>query len=119
MPKKISNVFHFKDRLPFDLVSGVAYKYRYSRCNSPYYGETDRHLKVRSEEHIEISPLTFKKTRPSKENAIRKHFLNCNNIPSFEEFIILANGNNKFDLKTKEGLLIKQDRPSFSKKTKN
>ena len=27
----------------------------------PYYGETDRHLKVRSAEHIGISSLIFKK----------------------------------------------------------
>ena len=66
----------------------------------------DRHVKVRSGEHIGISPLTLKKTRPSKESAIRDHLLNCNNIPSFEEFTILANGNNKFVLEIKESLLI-------------
>ena len=45
---KLSNAFCFKDRLPFDLVSGVVYKYTCDRCNSTYYGEMDRHLKVRS-----------------------------------------------------------------------
>ena len=105
--RKASNVCRFKDRLPSDLVSGVVYKYTCGRCNSTYYGETDRHLKVRSGEHIGISPLTFKKTKPSKESAIRDHLLNCNNIPSFEEFTILTNGNNKFDLEIKESLLIK------------
>ena len=101
--------------LPFDLVSGVVYKYTCGRCNSTYYGETYRHLKVRSGEHIGISPLTFKKTKPSKESAIRDHLLNCNNIPSFEEFTILANGNNKFVLEIKESLLIKRDRPILNK----
>ena len=72
------------------------------RCNSTYYGETDRHLKVKSGEHIGISPLTFKKTKLSKESTICNHLFNCNNIPSFEEFIILTNGNNKFDLEIKE-----------------
>ena len=47
-------VFWFKDRLPFDLVSGVVYKYTCGRWNSSYYGETDRHVKVRSGEHIGI-----------------------------------------------------------------
>ena len=79
------------------------------------FGETDRHLKVRSGEHIEISPLTFKKTKPSKESAIRDHLLNCNNIPSFEEFTILTNRNNKCDLEIKESLLIKRDRPILNK----
>ena len=89
------------------MVSGVVYKYECGRCTSTYYGETDRHLKVRCGEHIGISPLTFKKTKPSTESAIRDHLLNCNNISSFEEFTILANGKNKFVLEIKERLLIK------------
>ena len=41
--RKLSNVFCFKDCLPSDLVSGVVCKYVwYSRCNSTYYGETNR-----------------------------------------------------------------------------
>ena len=96
--RKFANVFRFKDRLPFGLVSGVVYKYTRGRCNSSYYGETDRHLKVRSGEHIGISPLTFGKVKPSKENAIRDHLLNCNNIPSFDEFTILAYGHHKYIL---------------------
>ena len=64
--RKLANVFRFKDRLPFDLVSGVVYKYTCGRCNSSYYGEMDRHLKVRSGEPVGISPLTFRKVMPSK-----------------------------------------------------
>ena len=67
----------------------------------------DRHLKVRSGDQFGILPLTFKKTKPSKESAIHDHLLNCNNIPSFEEFTILTNRNNKFNLDIKESLLIK------------
>ena len=96
-------------------MSGVVYKYMCGRCNSTYYGETDRHLKVRSGEHIGISPLTFKKAKPSKESAIHNHLLNCNNNLSFEEFTILAKGTNKFVLEIKEFLLIKQDRPILNK----
>ena len=100
--RKASNVCRFKDRLPSDLVSGVVYKYTCSRCNYTYYGETDRHLKVRSGERIRTSPLTFKKVKPSKEIAIHDHLLNWINIPSFEEFTILTNGNAKFVLKSKK-----------------
>ena len=113
--RKLSNVFRFKDHLPSDLVPGVAYKYTSGRSNSTYYEEMDRHLKVRLGEHIGISPLTFKKTKPSKERASRNHLLNCNNIPSFEDFTILTNRNNKFDLKIKESLLIKRDRSILNK----
>ena len=81
----------------------------------PTMGETDRHLKVRSGEHIGISPLTFKKTRPLKESAIQDHLLNCNKIPSLGEFTILTNGNNKFVLEIKESLLTKRDRSILNK----
>ena len=74
-----------------------------------YYREADRHLKVRSREHVGISHLTFKKTKPSKESLIRDHLLNCNNIASFEEFTILTKENNKFVLEIKETLLIKRN----------
>ena len=85
---------------------GVVYKYKCGKCNSTYYGETDRYLKVRSREHIGISPLIFKKTKPSKESAIRNHLLNCNNILSFEKFSIFVNGNNKFVLEIKERSIL-------------
>ena len=69
------------------------------------------HLKVLSGEHIGMSPLIFRKVKPSKESAIRDHLLNCNNIPSFDEFTILAYGHHKYILEIKESLLIKLDRP--------
>ena len=78
---KLANVFRFKDRLPFDLMSRLVYEYTCRRFNSSYYGETDRHLKVRSAEHIiGISPLTFRKFMQSKESAIRDHLQNFNNF---------------------------------------
>ena len=113
--RKLSHVFRLKDRLPSDLVPGAVYKYMCGRCNSTYYGETDRHLKVRSRQHIGKPPLKFKKTKPSKESTIRDHLWNCSNIPSFE-LTILTNRNNKFDLEIKESLHIKQDRPTLNKK---
>ena len=82
--RKLSNVFRFKDPLLFNLLSGVVYKYTCGRCSFSYYGEADRHLKVRSGEHIGISPLRFKKTVTPKKSAIRDHLLSCNNIPCFE-----------------------------------
>ena len=113
--RKLANVFRFKDLLLFDLVCRMVYKYTYGRCNSSYYGETDRHLKVRSGEHIWISPLTFRKVKPSKESAIHDHLLNCNNIPSFDKFTILAYGHHKSILEIKESLLIERDRPVLNK----
>ena len=84
-------------------------------CNSSYYGETDRNLKVRSGEHVGISPLTFRKVKPSKESTIRDHLLNCNNITLFDEFTILVCGHHKYFLEIKERMLIKRDRPVLNK----
>ena len=113
--RNLSNVFRFKDRLPYDLVSCVVYKFQCGKCNFSYYGESDRHLKVRSGEHIGISPLTFKKVKPSAESSVRDHLLFCNHEPSFDDFTILAHGTNKFLLEIKESLLIKRDKPELNK----
>ena len=40
------------------------------KCNSSYYGEIDRHLKVKSGEHVGISPLRFRNVKPSWESNI-------------------------------------------------
>ena len=65
--------------------------------------------------YIGISHLTSKKIRPSKESAIRDHLLICNNVPSFDEFLILAHGNNRFVLEIKESWLIKRDKLVLNK----
>ena len=111
--RKPASVFRFKDHLPYDLVSEVVYKYTYGSCKSSYYGEMDRHVKVRCGEHIGISLLTSKKIKPSKQSAICDHLLICNYVPSFDEFSILAHGNNRFVLEIKESLLIKWDKPAY------
>ena len=72
------------------------------RCFSTHYGETGRHLKVSSREHIGILPMAFKKTKPSQKSAIRDHLFNFNNITPFEQFTILTNVNNKFVLEIKK-----------------
>ena len=76
--RNLANVFQFKDRLLFDLVSWLVYTC--GRFNSSYYSDTVRHLKVRSGEHIGISPMIFRKVG-AKESAILDYFLNFNNIP--------------------------------------
>ena len=56
--RKLSNIYRFKDRLPFNLVSGVVYKYVCGRCISTYYDEIDGYLIVGFGEHSAIS-ITF------------------------------------------------------------
>ena len=108
-------MFIFKDCVPYDLVASVVYENMCDRCNSLYYVETEKHLKVRSGEHIGISSLTFKKTKPSKESLTRDHHLQCDNNPSFDDFSILAHGHKKYLLEIKESILIKRDQPILNK----
>ena len=113
--RRLSSQFCFKQLVSYDLMSKVVYKYTCGRCNSSYYGETDRHLRVRAGEHIGLSPLTFKKCKPSKESAVRDHLIFCDNDPSFEEFFALAKASSKFFLKIKQSLLIKRDTPDLNR----
>ena len=91
-------------------------KFHYVRFNAYCYSKTDRHLKVRSGEHISISPLTFHKIKPSAESSIGDHLLFCNNDPSFDDFTILTQETKMCLLEIKESLLIQHGKP-ISKET--
>ena len=92
---KLSNSFRFKDPIPKDLISGVVYKFQCGLCNESYYGESIRHLDIRSGEHIGVSPFTGKKVKPIENSAVRDHLLHFNYSLSFDNFSILAHENKK------------------------
>ena len=96
-------------------MSGVVYKFQRGLCNESYYGESIRHLDIRSGEHIGVSPLTGKKVKPSNNSAICDHLLHCNFLPSFDNFSVLAHENKKYLLEIKESLLIIRDKPSLNR----
>ena len=62
---RLGNNFHFKDRIPKDLTSGVVYIFQCELCNESCYGEYVRHVNIRIGEHIGISPLTKKQVKPN------------------------------------------------------
>ena len=72
-------------------------------------------VKVRFGEHIWISTLTFRKTKPSKESSIHDHLLQGGDNPCFDEFTIKGQGDKKYLLEIKESLLIKWDQPVLNK----
>ena len=72
-------------------------------------------MKLRSAEHIGISPLTFKKVKTLAKYSICDHLLVCNDDPSFDDFTIFAQGTNKFLLEIQESFLIKCDKPILKK----
>ena len=110
---RLGNNFHFKDQIPKDLASGVAYKFHCGLCNEPYYGKCMRHLNVRIAEHIGISPLTSKQVKP-KNSSVADHLLLCNLSASYDDFNILTR-ENKFLLELKESLLIMRDKPYLNR----
>ena len=97
------------------LISDVVYKFQCSLCNESYYGKSIRHLDIRSGEHIDVSPLTGKKVKPSNNSAICDHLLHCNFLPSFDNFSVLAHENKKYLLEIKESLLIMRDKLSLNR----
>ena len=81
-PRKIRNLFSFKDRLPMRLRSKFLYRYVCDGCNSVYIGKSKRHFLVRAYEHLGLSLRTGKKFtyNPSHNNnsGILDH-INCSN----------------------------------------
>ena len=57
----------------------IGYKCTCGRCNSSYYFETDKHLKVKLGEHFGISPLILQGTKPADERSISEYLLKSNN----------------------------------------
>ena len=110
---KLAKAFHFKDRIPKELTSGVVYKFQCGLCNESCYGKCVSHLNVRIGEHIQISPLTKKKVKP-KGSAVSDHLLLCNHSPSFKNFTVLTK-ENKLLLELKESLLIMRYKPSLNR----
>ena len=82
----LSSLFRFKDVIPKELRSHLVYKFSRSSCNATYYGKTERHLNVRSGEHIGLSPLTGNRVA-CKPSAISDHLLlHEDNNSSFNNF---------------------------------
>ena len=97
------------------LISGDIYKFQFGLCSESYYGESFRHLDIRSGKHIGASPLNGKKDKPSNESAFCALLLHWNFLPSFDNFSILAHENKKYLLEVKESLLIMRKKPSLNR----
>ena len=69
----LSNIFRYKDSIPKELRSNIVYKFLCSNCNITYYGETERHLNVRSGENFSLLTLTGKRVNNNKKSAIKDH----------------------------------------------
>ena len=72
-------------------------------------------FKVPVSEHIGVSARTDKGIEFTKNSAVCDHMLVCDNIVSFEDFSVLANGTKKFRIKLQESLLIHRNGPQLNK----
>ena len=86
---RLSSFVKFKDSSPLHLRSHLIYKFQCSNGNIAYYGETERHLKVRAGAHISTSPLTGKKVNNNKKYSVKDHCLLSGHVCSFEGFAVL------------------------------
>ena len=86
---RLSSLFKFKDSIPLYLRSHAIYKFQCSNCNITYYGETERHHKVRAREHISTSPLTGKRVINNKKSYVKDHCLLSGHVCSFDDFTVL------------------------------
>ena len=111
----LSSLFCFKDVIPKELRSHLVYKFSCSSCNATYYGKTERHLNVRSGEHIGLSPITGNRFA-CKPSAISDHLLlHEDNNSSFNNFSILCCENNAYKLSLRESILINRDLPELNR----
>ena len=86
----LSNLFRFKDTISKELRSHHVYQVFCSNCHVTYYDGTERHLKVRSGGHFNLSALTDKRVTNNKKSAVKDHCLLFNRMKSFEDFSILT-----------------------------
>ena len=111
----LSSLFRFKDVIPKELRSHLVYKFSCSSCNATYYGKTERHVNIRSGEHIGLSPVTGNRVA-CKPSAIPDHLLlHGHNNSSFNGFSVLCCENNALKLSLRESILIKRDSPELNR----
>ena len=114
----LSSFFRFKDVIPKELQSHIVYKFSSGNCNVTYNGKTERHLNVRSIEHLGILHLTEKRVE-CKPSAVSDQLLLHNHDNNFEDFYypILCGDNNGFRLLLKESTLKSRDSLVLNKNT--
>ena len=84
---RLSSLFRSKDVVPKQLQSHLVYKFSCGSCIVTYCGETERHLNLRSSEHIGISHLTGKIVE-CKPSAVSGHLLLHNHDSDFKDFTL-------------------------------
>ena len=101
----LSSLFNFKDVIPKELQSHIVHKFSCGNCSVTYYGKTEQHLNLGSNEHIVISHLTGKRVE-WKPSAVSDHLLLHKHHIDFNAFTILCQDNNGLRLFLKVKILL-------------
>ena len=116
---RLSSFFKFKDSIPLHVHSPLIYKFQCSNCDITYYGETERHLKVRAGELISTFPLTGKRVNNNEKSSVKDHCLLSGHVCSFEDFTVLNYESRKFKRLIKESVPVTKDKPLLNKQVKS
>ena len=109
---KIKNLFNVKDPLPDRLRTRVVYKFSCASFNACYIGETSRHFATRVREHLssDRSSHVFKHLQSSES---------CRISCSADCFTVLDSATTKFQVKLKESMYIKWEKPDLNQQVKH
>ena len=90
----------------------VVYKFSCASCNACYIGETSRHFATRVREHLssDRSPHVFKHLHSSES---------CRISCSADCFTVLDSATTKFQVKLKESMYIKWEKPDLNQQVKH
>ena len=114
----MGSLFKHKDRLNPLMTSKVVYKYTCPKCDfGSYIGATKRLLRVRIDSHIGVSYRTGCPISNPEFSNIRQHSKKCKIKVKHEDFTILGQVQNDFDLPILESLMIKQQVPHLNAQT--
>lgn len=103
---RVGTSFSLKSRTPLGLKANVVYRYHCS-CdeNMSYIGKTKRHLATRSREHLTGSTAVTQHLRTCQA---------CKDNASLNNFTVIASGRTDFEIKIKEALFIKYEKPRIN-----
>ena len=115
---RLCSFFKFQDFILLHLRSHLIYKFQCSNYNIAYYGETERHLKVKAGEHISTSPLTGNRVNNKKKSSVKNHCPLSGHVCSFEDFTFLNYEWHKLKRLIQESLLVTMDKPLLNTQVK-
>ena len=111
---RISSFFPFKDKVPKFLKSGVVYLFKCRCCSTSSVGQTTRHLHIRVSEHLGISPITGRPSSSPVMSCILSHLNSTGHSANFDDFKILSDCSETYELIIHESLLISKPKPSLN-----